>query len=113
MRNTRTGTPHHLGLAFCSILPYVTRFRRLGREPQTGANSAYDTMTFMSQAAPAITRAPSEVVRQSPVSQAANGICYAISGDVTVSEADLERMVSAVPCSAATALERKAYYFVP
>jgi hypothetical protein len=70
-------------------------------------------MSFMSQAAPAITRPPAEVVRQTPVSQAANGICYAVSGEVTVSEADLERMVAAVPQSAATALERKAYYFVP
>ena len=70
-------------------------------------------MKFMSQAAPAITRAPAEVVRQTPVSQAPNGICYAISGEVTVPEADLERMVAAVPRSAASALERKAYYFVP
>jgi hypothetical protein len=70
-------------------------------------------MKFMSQAAPAITRAPSEVVRQTPVSQASNGICYAVSGEVTVSEADLERMVEAVPRTAASALERKAYYFVP
>jgi hypothetical protein len=67
----------------------------------------------MSQAAPAITRAPSEVVRQSPVSQASNGIYYAVSGEVTVSNTDLERMVAAVPVAAAAALARKAYYFVP
>lgn len=67
----------------------------------------------MSQAAPAITRPPAEVVRQTPVSQAPNGICYAVSGEVTVSESDLERMVAAVPRLAAAALERKAYYFVP
>jgi len=67
----------------------------------------------MSQAAPAITRPPAEVVRHTPVSQAPNGVCYAVSGEVTVSESDLERMVAAVPRSAATALERKAYYFVP
>jgi len=83
------------------------------RSPEKAAATACDTMKFMSQAAPAITRAPSEVVRQSPVSQASNGICYAVSGEVTVSETDLERMVEAVPRSAATALERKAYYFVP
>ena len=70
-------------------------------------------MRTMSQAAPAITRPPAEVVRQTPVSQAPNGICYAVSGEVTVSEADLERMVAAVPRLAAAALERKAYYFVP
>src|SRR5580693_7264383 len=67
----------------------------------------------MSQAAPAITRSPDEVVRQSPVSQAPNGICYAIVGEVTVATADLERMVAAVPDAAAAALQRKAYYFVP
>src|SRR5271168_3760362 len=67
----------------------------------------------MSQAAPAITRSPAEVVRQTPVSQAPNGICYAVSGEVTVSTSDLERMVAAVPETAAHALDRKAYYFVP
>jgi hypothetical protein len=67
----------------------------------------------MSQAAPAITRPPAEVVRRTPVSQAPNGICYAISGEVTVSASDLERMVAAVPDGAAAALQRKAYYFVP
>ena len=48
-----------------------------------------------------------------PVSQAPNGICYAASGEITVPEADLQRMVSAVPDAAAAALKRKAYYFVP
>src|SRR6516225_11625275 len=67
----------------------------------------------MSQVAPAITRPPAEVVRQTQVSQAPNGICYAISGEVTVAASDLERMVAAVPDSAAVALQRKAYYFVP
>ena len=67
----------------------------------------------MSQAAPAITRSPAEVVRQTPVSQAPNGICYAVAGEVTVSSSDLERMVSAVPDPIAAALQRNAYYFVP
>lgn len=67
----------------------------------------------MSHAAPAITRLPSEVVRQNPVSQANNGICYASSGEITVSATDLERMVAAVPDAIAAALQRKAYYFVP
>jgi hypothetical protein len=67
----------------------------------------------MSQAAPAITRPPAEVVRRTPVSQAPNGICYAVAGEVTVPASDLERMVGAVPDSAAAALKRKAYYFVP
>jgi hypothetical protein len=36
-----------------------------------------------------------------------------MSGEVTVAASDLERMVAAVPDSAAAALQRKAYYFVP
>ena len=67
----------------------------------------------MSQVAPPITRAPAEVVRQTPVSQAPNGICYAISGEISIAENDVQRMVSAVPDAAAAALKRKAYYFVP
>jgi hypothetical protein len=66
-----------------------------------------------SQATPAITRSPAEVVRATPVSQAANGICYAMAGEIAVNSFDLERMVAAVPTRIATALERKAYYFVP
>jgi len=67
----------------------------------------------MSQVAPAITRSPAEVVRQTPVSQAPNGICYAVAGQTSFSEQDLERMIAAVPPSASAALDRKAYYFVP
>jgi len=67
----------------------------------------------MSQAAPAITKSPSEIVRVTPVSQAANGICYASAGEVAVNSFDLDRMIAAVPVKIATALERKAYYFVP
>lgn len=67
----------------------------------------------MVETAQAVTRAPSEVVRESPVSQAANGICYAVSGDLSLPLPDLERMVLAVPGPIARALERKAYYFVP
>ena len=57
----------------------------------------------MSQAAPAITRSPAEVVRQTPVSQAANGICYAVAGETAMNSFDLERMIAAVPGSAAAA----------
>lgn len=53
------------------------------------------------------------MVRETPVSQAPNGICYAVSGDLSLPPAELERMVAAVPASIAGALERKAYYFVP
>src|ERR1017187_4993771 len=53
--------------------------------------------TAMSQAASAITRSPAEIVQLSPVSQAANGICYARAGEVTIAENDLDRMIAAVP----------------
>ena len=67
----------------------------------------------MSQAAQAITRQPAEVIREAPVSQAPNGICYAVLGDMSIPAVDTERMISAVPRAIAAALERKAYYFVP
>jgi hypothetical protein len=67
----------------------------------------------MSQTASAITRSPAEIVQSSPVSQAANGICYARAGEVTIAENDLDRMIAAVPAPIAAALTRKAYYFVP
>lgn len=67
----------------------------------------------MSQAAPAITRSPADVVRMTPVSQAANGVCYAVAGENSIGAMDLERMIAAVPVKAAAALQRKAYYFVP
>ena len=67
----------------------------------------------MSQASQAITRTPAEVVRLAPVSQASNGICYAVMGEVTNAVSDVERMVTAVPRTIAAALSRKAYYFVP
>ena len=79
----------------------------------TGPSERCATIASMSQATPVITRPPAEVVRQTPVSQAPNGICYAIAGEMTVSSSDLERMVAAVPVTAAAALQRKAYYFVP
>lgn len=49
----------------------------------------------------------------SPVSQAANGICYAVMGEISTAVADVERMIMAVPRIIAAALNRKAYYFVP
>jgi hypothetical protein len=67
----------------------------------------------MSQAAPAITRSPADVVRMTPVSQAANGVCYAVAGETSIGSFDLERMIAAVPTKIASALKRKAYYFVP
>jgi hypothetical protein len=48
-----------------------------------------------------------------PVSQAANGVCYAVAGETSISSFDLERMIAAVPSKISSALKRKAYYFVP
>ena len=67
----------------------------------------------MSEVAQVLTISPAEVVRQTPVSQAPNGVCYAVMGSTTVQNADVERMVAAVPHPIAGALTRKAYYFVP
>jgi hypothetical protein len=67
----------------------------------------------MSQTASAITRSPAEIVQSSPVSQASNGICYARSGEITIADNDLDRMIAVVPVPVAAALSRKAYYFVP
>jgi hypothetical protein len=67
----------------------------------------------MSQTAQASTRTPTEVVKATPVSQAANGVCYAVAGETAVGALDLERMIAAVPSRIASALNRKAYYFVP
>jgi len=67
----------------------------------------------MSQAAQAPTLSAAEVIRQAQVSQSSSGICYAMLGETALATAELERMVAAVPQSIASALERKAYYFVP
>jgi hypothetical protein len=67
----------------------------------------------MAPVASALTRTPAEVVRQTLVSHAPNGIAYATAGEVTLATPDLERMIAAVPTTVAAALERKSYYFVP
>jgi hypothetical protein len=100
-------------------LPLADTIGAVASEGVDGASAACNRsrlvykIVSMSQAAPAITRSPAEVVRQTPVSQAANGICYAVAGETAMNSFDLERMIAAVPGSAAAALERKAYYFVP
>ena len=67
----------------------------------------------MSQAAQAITKPASEIIRQAQISQAPNGICFASIGQISLAANDLERMIAAVPRAIAAALGRKAYYFVP
>jgi hypothetical protein len=54
-----------------------------------------------------------KVATQSTVGLAANGVRYAAWGDTRISDADLERLVGAVPGPLAPALARRAYYFVP
>lgn len=67
----------------------------------------------MPQAVQAVTRSAAEVIREAPVSQAPNGVCYATMGELPLSASDIERMVAAIPRTMAAALSRKAYYFVP
>jgi len=54
-----------------------------------------------------------KVATQVTVQQAANGLGYAAWGETRISDADLERLVGAVPAALAPALARRAYYFVP
>ncbi|WP_035347138.1 hypothetical protein [Edaphobacter aggregans] len=54
-----------------------------------------------------------QVARETAVRRAPNGIAYAAFGDNSLADADLERIVQAVPTAVAAALARKAYYFVP
>jgi len=53
------------------------------------------------------------VARESELLKAPNGVRYAASGENNLAQADLERMVQAVPVSIAGALGGRAYYFVP
>jgi hypothetical protein len=54
-----------------------------------------------------------KVATQVAVSPAPNGIRYAAWGETRISDADLERLVGAVPAALAPALSARAYYFVP
>ncbi len=67
----------------------------------------------MSTSAQAATHTPSEIMRLAPVQQGTNGICYASMGQINLPTSDLERMVAAVPPAIASALTKKAFYFVP
>jgi hypothetical protein len=53
------------------------------------------------------------VAQQTPVSQAENGLCYAVFADTHITEQELAPIVQAVPNAIAAALSRHAYYFVP
>jgi hypothetical protein len=54
-----------------------------------------------------------KVATQVAVIEAPNGIHYAMWGETRISDADLERLVSAVPSMLSAALQNRAYYFVP
>jgi hypothetical protein len=54
-----------------------------------------------------------KVATQVGVTQAQNGVHYALWGENRISEADVERLVGAVPATMAGALENRAYFFVP
>jgi hypothetical protein len=54
-----------------------------------------------------------QVARETSVRQSPNGIHFAVFGDTGLDEAELARMVQAVPSAVSAALDRKIYYFVP
>jgi len=54
-----------------------------------------------------------QVAREAAVRRAANGIAFAAFGETGLDDAELARMVQAVPTAVAAALARKTYYFVP
>ena len=54
-----------------------------------------------------------KVATQVATQQASNGIRYAAWGETRVPDADLERLVGAVPATLSEALRHRAYYFVP
>jgi hypothetical protein len=54
-----------------------------------------------------------QVAREAIVRRAANGVGFAAFGETGQEDADLVRMVQAVPSPIAAALGRKTYYFVP
>jgi hypothetical protein len=54
-----------------------------------------------------------QVVREAAVRQSPNGIHFAAFGEISLEDAELARMVQAVPATVAAALQKKIYYFVP
>jgi hypothetical protein len=54
-----------------------------------------------------------QVAAEAVVRQSENGIHFAAFGDTNLDDADLVRMVQAIPTSVAAALARQTYYFVP
>jgi hypothetical protein len=57
--------------------------------------------------------AADKVAAHVTAAQAANGVHYATWGETRVSQAELERLVGAVPRTLAAAIDKRCYYFVP
>lgn len=54
-----------------------------------------------------------QVAHEVAIRKAPNGVSFAVFGDTTIPAQEIDRMVQAVPRAIASALSRKAYYFVP
>ncbi|HWG22254.1 MAG TPA: hypothetical protein VG225_17145 [Terracidiphilus sp.] len=54
-----------------------------------------------------------KVATQAQVGEAPNGIHFASWGETRISDADLERLVGAVPAALTPALSHRTYYFIP
>jgi hypothetical protein len=54
-----------------------------------------------------------QVAREAVVRRSTNGVGFAAFGETGIDDADLVRMVQAVPSTVGAALGRKTYYFVP
>ena len=54
-----------------------------------------------------------EIAQQSDLRQSSNGVRYTAFGENNLENADLDRIVQAVPATIAASLGKKAYYFVP
>ncbi|MDI3255789.1 MAG: hypothetical protein QJR10_13545 [Bacillota bacterium] len=54
-----------------------------------------------------------QVAQTAQVFQAPNGLCYTQFGETHLTAQELEHMVQAVPASMASALQQRAWYFVP
>ncbi|HEY0565167.1 MAG TPA: hypothetical protein VGC88_06260 [Terriglobales bacterium] len=67
----------------------------------------------MPEIAQSETRSAADVVRSTPVTQAENGIAFALYGDNHLAPSELARVSGAVPRVIAAALGHRAFYFVP
>ena len=68
---------------------------------------------FMAETAQTELLSASQVAQQTVVQQSPNGIFYAAFGDTHLPDAELERIIGAVPAAIAKAISHRAYYFVP